>query len=1226
MNYKNSIFLAHKTKIDSKYFPHSFIFLTFFFILFLSPLLFASNELPSVSNNLSNENNCTDFSKAMCIYPEPDVVPPDPFNQQLIQMQLDELAKKKVKDFFTSVVPEFMQNEAEDKIKSEYEKQLAEGAEAAEKALLKKYPKYENYIKGLSNTVGKAINWINIAASLKDAGDAFNGWVAVHSNPYATSQEKLDADIAFYDSGFSSLSSVLPPGFSHAALAITKAGTVILQGASEKGELELKQWQAQLAQSNAQLAETMESTWNTYGTNVQNKTLIASVMLDDQLVDHVLGISIGASGQALQSAPDPSILNYVSDDKKKDIAKKIISKAANGQLPINVQQAKEVISQFPIGSGFVVKNSPLYMVITDPFGRKFGVSPETKDVLCEGEEVFCSAPFKNDELQLISTPALFEGKYNIKLYGFADGEFTFSFTAFNTSEKIETMQDINGFIKKGQILETDVQLTRTGNEYSEGGFEVSEIKFEESSEAFDVPKNPLDVPFKVVSITPAEGSFIRTEKPIVEIGFNKPVAENISFDFVTNSKGEVVAGMVLVDNTTLKFIPAKPLPADKYFIKIAGMKDKFSILLSNELSASFEVVRSIENELKFALSKPMVYRITHKLHLENKDDSTISAINVKVPFIKDYAPNQFVKYEGSSIEPIEIKEDSYGNIWASWYVDSLQIGEKKEIDSNFLVLLFNVNYFDYVDFNALAKVPYANDDFLSQFECVESEGQSIINKAKDIVKQESNPYVIAQKEYDWVTRNINYQYAGEGEAGGAVKTLQTKKGVCHGYSCLYTALLRASDAPAKYVSVLALENNSAELHARTEFLLQKYGWLPVDSTWGHNVNDWFLNSEPRQIRMYEQFPPSYPSDWLFYSGENLDTGLELNYGTYAVLDYNQLWNSDLKTLYTAAHARDFKRELLKIMPRSIDLNQSIKPMFIADLNKEFNNVLVEYVYSPRPYANLSLSLDKELLSLQGAANEYLQNKALNGQTAAALKGSTESIYSSLLNEMQGLLEQYSADSKQIAKKYEKKIKEMKKQFGVSLNFDLETPSEETELKDDLDETKSLLESANLLLGQKDYNAVEANLFAINNKLLGIANVEASLETYYLTQEQWMHDVYELNSEVVQGEKIGIASGDVNIDELLTQLGVKLPEAHSETAIPPLTEEDYNFLLLLFAVFLICFVFWLLMLLDCLKQESFKHLNKAAWLFIIFFTLLLFCIGPLLYLIFELLPRKKKKVK
>mgnify|MGYP001613285056 FL=1 len=110
---------------------------------------------------------------------------------------------------------------------------------------------------------------------------------------------------------------------------------------------------------------------------------------------------------------------------------------------------------------------------------------------------------------------------------------------------------------------------------------------------------------------------------------------------------------------------------------------------------------------------------------------------------------------------------------------------------------------------------------------------------------------------------------------------------------------------------------------------------------------------------------------------------------------------------------------------------------------------------------------------------------------------------------------------------------------------------------------------------------------------------------------------------MQGET-GIAPEDVNMDELLTQLGVKLPEASSETTTStPLTEEEYNYLLLLFAVFLICFVFWLLMLLDCLKQESFRHLNKIAWLFIIFFTLLLFSIGPLLYLILEVLPRKKK---
>ncbi|WP_392485905.1 cell wall-binding repeat-containing protein [Haloimpatiens sp. FM7315] len=137
------------------------------------------------------------------------------------------------------------------------------------------------------------------------------------------------------------------------------------------------------------------------------------------------------------------------------------------------------------------------------------------------------------------------------------------------------------------------------------------------------------------------------------------------------------------------------------------------------------------------------------------------------------------------------------------------------------------NYSEFKDYNKYTK----SDDK------IESDNSLIVNKAREIVGSETNPYLKAKKIYSFVNTYMNYDYS-EGNKG-ALNALKTSKGVCEDYSDLMVALCRASGVPARIVTgfwVKELPSGSAynslegENHAWVEFYLPEYGWIVAEPT------------------------------------------------------------------------------------------------------------------------------------------------------------------------------------------------------------------------------------------------------------------------------------------------------------------------------------------------------------------------------------------------------------
>lgn len=134
--------------------------------------------------------------------------------------------------------------------------------------------------------------------------------------------------------------------------------------------------------------------------------------------------------------------------------------------------------------------------------------------------------------------------------------------------------------------------------------------------------------------------------------------------------------------------------------------------------------------------------------------------------------------------------------------------------------------------NKLAK----DTRYISSSSYVDSDDQSIVALAGEIVTPQMSETEKLKAIHDWVAGNIAYDYqaflAGDNTLVPASQTLKSKKGVCRDYAFLVAALARATGLQAKVVQGETLEKNgwTPQSHAWNEVYADGK-WVTVDATW-----------------------------------------------------------------------------------------------------------------------------------------------------------------------------------------------------------------------------------------------------------------------------------------------------------------------------------------------------------------------------------------------------------
>ncbi|MCR4741711.1 MAG: IPT/TIG domain-containing protein [Treponema sp.] len=121
------------------------------------------------------------------------------------------------------------------------------------------------------------------------------------------------------------------------------------------------------------------------------------------------------------------------------------------------------------------------------------------------------------------------------------------------------------------------------------------------------------------------------------------------------------------------------------------------------------------------------------------------------------------------------------------------------------------------------------------------DNQDILELCLKIVGREKNPYKKAKMIYDYMCDN--YRILKNTRKGDAnpLDMLKSKKGDAYDFAVIYTSLLRAADIPAYTDSgVLVGQDFVTQVHWWSEFYLEGFGWIPVDTALGAGLeyNKW----------------------------------------------------------------------------------------------------------------------------------------------------------------------------------------------------------------------------------------------------------------------------------------------------------------------------------------------------------------------------------------------------
>ena len=113
--------------------------------------------------------------------------------------------------------------------------------------------------------------------------------------------------------------------------------------------------------------------------------------------------------------------------------------------------------------------------------------------------------------------------------------------------------------------------------------------------------------------------------------------------------------------------------------------------------------------------------------------------------------------------------------------------------------------------------------------------------SKQIVGDETNPYLIARKIFKWISNNTVYSYMVEYSTIRNIPEYIIDRGYgdCGVHALLFIALCRYNGIPARWQSGWYLTPGAKTIHDWAEYYIEPYGWIQCDPDFGVEVYNHF---------------------------------------------------------------------------------------------------------------------------------------------------------------------------------------------------------------------------------------------------------------------------------------------------------------------------------------------------------------------------------------------------
>ncbi len=154
--------------------------------------------------------------------------------------------------------------------------------------------------------------------------------------------------------------------------------------------------------------------------------------------------------------------------------------------------------------------------------------------------------------------------------------------------------------------------------------------------------------------------------------------------------------------------------------------------------------------------------------------------------------------------------------------------------------------------------------------------EEIRNTAHRIVGDEKNPQKKVHKIFEWVLRNVSYQYPPKKR--GATIIFKTRKGDCGEYTYLFCALCRAVGIPARFVAGLWFADKTG-FHVWAEYYLPDDKWIPADASKADSADGifkWYYFGKLENTRLTvskgNNLPIKNTPPWATYKNSDVENG------------------------------------------------------------------------------------------------------------------------------------------------------------------------------------------------------------------------------------------------------------------------------------------------------------------------------------------------------------------
>jgi len=189
-------------------------------------------------------------------------------------------------------------------------------------------------------------------------------------------------------------------------------------------------------------------------------------------------------------------------------------------------------------------------------------------------------------------------------------------------------------------------------------------------------------------------------------------------------------------------------------------------------------------------------------------------------------------------EPDEVILDSWGQKIAHFHFKDLKSLAVVKPGWKVKAKIYAVEYFIYPDkVGSLDDIPEdIKKKYTQDGDKYRINDPFIQDLARKIAGNQTNPYWIVLRIYDYLGKNLSYNLKPLGGWNPAPTVLKRGTASCSEYSYSMIALCRALGVPIRYVGAVSRRGDDASFddvfHRWTEVYLPPYGWIPFDANKG----------------------------------------------------------------------------------------------------------------------------------------------------------------------------------------------------------------------------------------------------------------------------------------------------------------------------------------------------------------------------------------------------------